>query len=167
MLFLVNNGTYFNYVYDNKRFQDFRIYMEMDVLRYLQKGAVTGFTKYQTRSLNGRLQGSTCTRLGAISAVRGIPVCILSNLVPRVFWLFGRRRVGTSYMIIIVYRDIFPLFLTCLWYCLSVFVFVCHVFDSNGLRSGMAHKCACSKCIGRWPKTPQLLPTSQCMQYGN
>ena len=36
----------------------------------------------------------------------------------------------------------------------------CHVFDSNGLRSGMAHKCACSKCIGRWPKTPQLLPTS-------
>ena len=27
-------------------------------------------------------------------------------------------------MIIIVYRDIFPLFLTCLWYCLSVFVFV-------------------------------------------
>ena len=46
MLFLVNNGTYFNYVYDNKRFQDFRIYMEMDVLRYLEKGAVTGFTKY-------------------------------------------------------------------------------------------------------------------------
>ena len=28
--------------------------------------------------------------------------------------------------------------------------------DSNGLRSGMAHKCACSKCIGRWPKTPQI-----------
>ena len=27
-------------------------------------------------------------------------------------------------MIIIVYRDIFPLLLTCLWYCLSVFVFV-------------------------------------------
>ena len=34
----------------------------------------------------------------------------------------------------------------------------CHVFDSNGLE--MALKCACSKCIGRWPKTPQLLPTS-------
>ena len=33
---------------------------------------------------------------------------------------------------------------------------MCHVFDWNGLRFGMAHKCACSKCIGRWPKTPQL-----------
>ena len=36
----------------------------------------------------------------------------------------------------------------------------CHVFDSNELHSGTAHKSACSKCIGRWPKTPQLLPTS-------
>ena len=36
MLFLVNNGTYFNYVYDNKRFQDFRIYMEMGVLHYFR-----------------------------------------------------------------------------------------------------------------------------------
>ena len=31
--------------------------------------------------------------------------------------------VGTSYMIIIVYRDIFSLFLTCLWYCLSVLAY--------------------------------------------
>ena len=39
-------------------------------------------------------------------------------------------------------------------------IVMCHVFDWNGPRFGMAHKCACSKCIGRWPKTPQLLPTS-------
>ena len=31
--------------------------------------------------------------------------------------------VGTSYMNTIVYRDIFPLFLTCLWYCLSVLAY--------------------------------------------
>ena len=37
-------------------------------------------------------------------------------------------------------------------------IVMCHVFDWNGPRFGMAHKCACSNCIGRWPKTPQLLP---------
>ena len=45
------------------------------------------------------------------------------NLVRRVFWPLGQRdRVGTSYMIIIVYRDVFPLWYTCLWYCLSALV---------------------------------------------
>ena len=41
----------------------------------------------------------------------------------------------------------------------------CHVFDSNGLRFGMAHKCACSKCIGRWPKTPHFLFSCLLMRY--
>ena len=74
--------------------------------------------------------------------------------------LYGhhRRRSPRKTVLLVPHR--FPSSLLC--YQTSLFPIVviiscilprrhCHVFDSNRLRSGMAHKCACSKCIGRWP----------------